>query len=353
MKKLTDERRAYNIRVTAKRTARNASTRRAQRHGATAADTGRQGRKRAPERLAAPEHFDVNTAGTRAELTAFLRRLRSLAIDQDMKVKIDFRATTQMRVAGTLLLAAEIDRINALTKDGRVTCTYPRDAVVAQVLEHVGIFEMLGQRRTTKITHETVKYWKVDSGDTVKGERAHHAIEAYKDRFSDPKRKAMYRALTEAMTNCRQHAYPKHRKELVRNWWMFSQFKDNQLTVGLGDLGIGIPDSLREDEAGLLGPIMELLRALHMSPHDGNLIQSAMKISKSRTKEQHRGKGLADMRRVLDGLKGTLQIHSRRGFYAYDAATGRERCTNFKKSMSVAGTLVLWVIPMAQPEGAS
>jgi hypothetical protein len=73
-----------------------------------------------------------------------------------------------------------------------------------------------------------------------------------------------------------------------------------------------------------------------------------MALGASRTKQMHRGKGLLDMRRVLDGLNGTLQIHSGRGFYQYKAGAGREECKNFNKSMTVGGTLVLWELPLAK-----
>jgi hypothetical protein len=264
-----------------------------------------------------------------------------------------------MQAGGTLLLAAELERIRTLGP-GRVECIYPTNEIVAQVLEHVGIFDLLEHPRRPRVTHPTVRYWKVNSGTSAEGERAANAIEDYAVRFSDPNKQALYRALTEAMTNCRHHAYPDTEDdrraghwwtgpgaERARNWWMFSQLMNDQLTVGLCDLGIGIPRSLRRDEAGLLRTILNVITGRGLVPNDVQLISAAMAIGESRTKEQHRGKGLLDMRKVLDGLDGVLHIHSGRGYYRYTASRAGEKCTNFKKPMAIRGTLVLWQIPLA------
>jgi hypothetical protein len=361
MKKLSTHRRAWSIRLTARRTERRLRRRRLLRvrNRPPAAPRTVSNVTDAPELVAAPRIFGIENKDSRSDLVRFLKKLREWAVLKGRHVKIDFSATKQMQMAGTLLFAAELDRINTLTSKPRISCDYPPDQLVAQVLQHVGIFDMLGQNRRLKVTHETVRYWKIASGHSADGERASQAIEAYEDRFSKPDQKALYRALTEAMTNCRHHAYPDDEKERaaghwwiaqtgLRRWWMFSQLKDNRLSVGLCDLGVGIPRSLRIDKAGLLGLILGIIGGLRLLPNDANLIRGAMALGATRTKQEHRGKGLMDMRSVLDGLKGTLQIHSGRGFYGYRAAEAREQCTNFRRSMSIGGTVVLWEIPVTQ-----
>ena len=283
----------------------------------------------------------------------FFHRLRQCVLRR-RSVVIDFRTTRRMSAAGTLLLAAELSRINEILGAERfITCSYPRDRKVAQVLQHVGVFELLGQTRRCRITADDVKYWKVDSGSLVDGEKADKAMEGYKHLFSDPKRKALYRGLTEAMTNCKQHAYEEDRGDglgPVPRWWMFSELRKGRLAVAICDLGIGMPRSLRRDDAGLLGMILNVFSTRRLAPHDGNFISAAMEVGKSRTGEQHRGKGLTDLRAVLDGLGGKLQIHSNQGFCEYEANKSGELCKNFKASMSIYGTLVLWLTPVPGEE---
>jgi hypothetical protein len=89
--------------------------------------------------------------------------------------------------------------------------------------------------------------------------------------------------------------------------------------------------------------------AVCLGHSDGNLIRAAMEVGKTRTHEKHRGKGLMDLRAVLDALGGVLQIHSNCGFYEYVAENSNEKCKTFKQ-MSILGTLVLWSVPIPQEQ---
>lgn len=303
----------------------------------------------AAERIAAPQFISVDSGDQRAELVRFLRKLTDLVLRQKRSVRIDFRPTLKMAMSGTLLLAAELGRINGLAQARMVSCDYPKDHVVAQVLQHVGIFEMIGPPRGVKVTAENVKYWKVDSGGLVDGESASTAMDGYRSHFSTPEAGSLYRALTEAMTNCKHHAYREPRGDgfpHLEHWWVFSQLLNGRLTVGVCDLGMGIPKSLRRNEAGLLPLIKGVLSKKGLKENDGTLIQAAMEVGATRTQKSHRGKGFRDMRAVLDRLNGTLQVHSDCGVYTYIASGGREHSACFKETKSIRGTLILWQIPL-------
>lgn len=297
--------------------------------------------------IEAPRFFELETETGRSTVIGFLRRLRDAVLGaRDGRVRIDFSQTVRMTAAGTLLFAAELDRIRKLA-DHRVGCNYPKDAVVAQVLQHVGIFAMLGQKRQCRITADNVRYWQVDTGDQVVGEQAAHAMARYESLFGN---RRLYRALTEAMTNCIQHAYEEDRGDgyaHVRNWWVFSQHHDGYLTVAFCDLGIGIPRSLPH-RRGFFARVRQVIQDKSWTDNDANRIKAAMAVGASRTAQDYRGKGLMDMRSVLDGLNGRMQIHSNCGLYLYDAGTGEEPCKNFDPTASVQGTIVLWLFPVSE-----
>ena len=346
MRKPTRDTRRYCVIVTRKRTRRARRARRVRKP-----EVYTVFRSRTATLVAAPAVFAVQTESTRRSLTVFLQKLRKLARGKGT-VRIDFSRTTNMTAAGTLLLAAELDRLNALLGVRRFCCSYPPNDVVAQVLQHVGIFEMLGQRRSCTITADNVKWWKVDSDSTVEGKRAHLAMAGYKHHFSGPEQKALYRGLTEAMTNCVHHAYDGERLDgfgNVTKWWMFSEERDGKIVVAFCDLGIGIPRSLPLNKAGLYGKVKAIMSALGLNHTDGNLIRAAMEVGKTRTLEKHRGKGLMDLRAVLDAMGGVLQIHSNGGFYEYRAENKSEQCKTFKQ-MSILGTLVLWSVPIPEEQ---
>jgi hypothetical protein len=302
-------------------------------------------------RLRAPQVFGVLTAYTRGKLMTFLNRLRALT-DAGNKVLIDFADTEQMQVAGTLLLATEIDRTTRVY-DGkrRISCTYPRHPVVAQLLEHVGLFALLGQTIKPTIDHDMVRYWKIDSGTEVEGDRAKQAMAGYSNAFSDLKRRALYKGLTEAITNCVQHAYIHETRSELRRWWMFSELKGETVTVGLCDRGVGIPDTLRESQHWMFGLLNEACKELGLSvQNDANLIRAAMKVGKSRTREAHRGKGFRDIQAAVDGLDGSLQIHSGQGLFIFAPAQGPEKCLNFSRDMAIDGTVIVWTLPVSSAE---
>jgi hypothetical protein len=133
---------------------------------------------------------------------------------------------------------------------------------------------------------------------------------------------------------------------------MFSEYREHPeneehrhlLIVAVCDLGMGIPRSL--PRKGWYSQIKQFLFNEALSNEDGHLIQAAIKVGASRTGKDHRGKGLMEVRSVLEGLKGTMQIHSNCGAYRYEASTGKETCNNFAPSQSICGTVVVWVIPV-------
>lgn len=337
MRRPTRKAREYGIRVTRKRTARRFRKKSWRLSpfggGLTVA--------------LAPIIFDIWSPKHRSELASFFATLRKYA-ELKMPVLIDFRRTRRMIAGGTLLLAAEIDRLNQINGP-LMKCTYPASPVVAQVLQHVGIFDMLRQTRRCEVTAKNVKYWRVHSGELVLGQTAAIAIADYANLLPTPEQVALYNGLVEAMTNAHQHAYEEERGDGLANvpkWWMFSHGEADRIVVAICDLGIGIPRSVHLDRHGQLEPILKILGALGLRRGDGSFIKGAMELGFSRTKEENRGKGMSDIRKVLDGLQGRLQVHSNRGVYIYDASTGKDDWTTLKAS--ILGTVLLWMIPVGQ-----
>lgn len=287
----------------------------------------------------------------RRDLQLFFDELRDAAVRERRHVHISFDDTIQMTAPGTILFAAELDRIRALQPNAHISCNWPRNAVVAQVLQHVGVFQKLGMKRTCKITANNVRWWKVATGSQVSGEQVGQAMAEYEHLFSSSKTKTkLYRGLTEAMANSRHHAYAEERgdgyKNVLKNWWMFSEHRDGHLVVAFCDIGIGIPRSLPLNDAGLWDDIRELF--MSRTDNDAERIRAAIEVGRSRTGKGHRGKGLMEIRSVLDALRGRLAIHSNRGSYLYDASNKQEKAVTF--SANIRGTVIMWNIPVVQEQ---
>ncbi len=305
-----------------------------------------------PYRIVAPRDFCLLLAEPRTEVLIFLENIRK-KVCEDRCIYIDFSQTTRMVADGTLLFYAEMDRlIRATSPKKHIRCSYPTDKVVEQVLQQVGFFRVIGKRQKATIDHDMVKHWNSATGTKVEGKKIEPLQEYYQGSMATPLlQSVLFAGITEAMTNCCNHAYPKPRREVVtgveeeRRWWMFSQEKGGELSIVFCDLGIGIPASLTKGESWEPSFIKSILARLGIGETDASLIQTAFEIGKSTTGEEHRGKGLQEIRDVLarEG-QGSLKTLSGNGCYEYEAHDGRQGARNFAYRMP--GTLIFWKIPI-------
>lgn len=302
--------------------------------------------------LRAPQVFNLRWPEARSKLLIFLSEIKTAVLIDRRRVYIDFSQTIKMISDGTLLFYAELYRLTQATKPKRmISCSYPKDEIVTQVLQQVGILGLLGKSSTKSIDHETVKHWHTATGTKVNGEEVAPILEFYEGTIALPiVTSALYGGLVEAMSNCRHHAYPEDRKRTVGEveedprWWMFSQEREGMLSVAFCDLGIGIPTSLAREVKWTWSLIRLILAKMGLTESDGSLVRAAFELGRSQTGEAHRGKGLQNIREVLDyKRKGNLMVQSGRGLYIYQP-NGLNDVLDFPQS--IPGTLITWSIPI-------
>lgn len=300
-----------------------------------------------PIRLVAPSIFCIHEQKNRANLISFFRELRSNVVQKKAPVLIDFSSTTKMVASGALLFVAELRRAHSLTAGKvQIRCLPPHNTKAWQVLEQINVLSLLKCRKRVKPVDDDVVHWRFAWGDKVLGEKYDDILGHYDGKLTEAISKGLYHGLTEAMTNCRQHAYIGSRRDELNipseptNWWMFSQEKDNFLTVVFCDLGIGIPNTLPIKKPELW---QRLIQTFLGRISDGLAIREAIKDSLSRTGKSYRGKGL---RQLLEAVQlsnnGILMVYSNNGLYTY--ASGKENNYDYKESIS--GTLIAWKIPI-------
>lgn len=89
---------------------------------------------------------------------------------------------------GTLLFAAELDRIHRATRRRRLLlCNYPTDAVVEQVLQHLGLLEIMGRQPRVQISAEDVMSWRMHTDTDVEGALAEPLVSQFRKLFSSEK----------------------------------------------------------------------------------------------------------------------------------------------------------------------
>lgn len=297
----------------------------------------------------APKEFNLLSDKHRATLLTKLAKLRE-SLSNGEAICIDFSQTERMVADGTLLFLAELRRLIKHTK-GKITltCIPPTNEKVAQVLQQIGVFDLLGFVSDVIPTDEDVVNWRFAHGHKVEGERYEDVLAEYNGDITPELQETLFTGITEAMTNVLNHAYLLPRVDGTnitnsREWWMFSQSKDKEIMVAFLDLGAGIPRTLPVTQPSLWKKIIRLGK-----PDDSRAIAYAVKESISRTNESHRGKGLGQIARVIDTVpNGQMIILSNHGALSKNKQNTRRK----DYSDSIMGTLIFWKIPLQVKESA-
>lgn len=300
-------------------------------------------------RVMAPRYFLLERQDTHFELVKFLERLKRKLVGSAPAVLLDFRNTQLIFPGGGLLFYSEIQRIKDLFPATKFYCQESKSDRVNQVLQHLGIFKMLGHNSTVEPRRPDVVSWRHARSDEVDCTGAGQIIEAY-DSLSKPTTKLLFKAASEAVTNAVMHAYSGPRKDglaepTTKNWWMFCREDDNKFYMAVCDLGVGIPRTLTVKNAPeVIEKILESL-SFGARPSDAQMILGAMEYARTRTRLPQQGKGLMDLRRIIEEQgAGRLYVFSNRGCISYDPVNGY-RATGFRKS--IRGTIIVWSLPLS------
>lgn len=299
-------------------------------------------RKRKPLKMPAPVIFILTDDRHREYLIAFLRDLeRNLA--SGMKVVIDFSPTKKLHPCGTLYLMANLDNLLA-EYPGALSCRLPKDDVVEQLFQHVGLLHKLGRTSRLAVTADNVINWHYATGSDASTSAFKSLLVQHSEAMGGILiRSNLYDCMSEAVTNTKKHAYPNANGSL-NNWWMFSQAMGDNLHVAICDLGIGIPKSLLE-KPEMADFFRKLLMVGRQSSHDKTLIKIASSTNRSSTGLEYRGKGLPQM---LDFIKdqddGGFRAQSGAGSYTYNASLKKDKEMTHKQS--IKGTLVEWTLKL-------
>lgn len=302
-----------------------------------------------------PEHLDLNE--NRNATLQLATACRTNCLVSRRKTLLNFEDTKIISSAAILYLVAEIDRCRRVAGVAMLTGTYPRDKRLHRQMRDSGFFDALGVKAKIDVAPKVfpLEYIKVQSGTQADGRLAVELRRAlfgpHEEQVPKDKRGSFFRGLTEAMTNVSQHAYPDDWdvgpiKVIKKGWWMLGHINKlrKELKIMIVDQGIGIPRSLPRTHRDVL-PM--LLSALKLEVSDGAMIHAAMEVGRSRMGQTHRGKGLNDLKQIIDLCQaGTLRILSKKGEYIYSLRRGRSVPIAQGHDTALNGTLVEWTIPL-------
>ncbi|MFN4277749.1 MAG: hypothetical protein ACK4FJ_15735 [Ferrovibrio sp.] len=298
--------------------------------------------------------FVENHAET-AEFLGAMRELARVATLKQQRRKVDFDKIKRIAPAAALCVVSEFDRWRLTSmRTGQLRAqTETWDPHVRRLLCEMGFFEVLGVEPPA-LEEITKGHWiKFKSGVSNDGQFAkelRQELEGLIGKF--PKTQLLYDAIVEAMANAIDHAYPEDREDFLalsrlgKRWWMSGSVdQEGRVQVIFFDQGITIPRSLPRSK--FWERVRGLMTSLNWTTDDGHMIAAAVQVRRSATEQEHRGKGFANILRLLDDSpENKLRIISRRGSYTY--VPGRE--PEIKEyNVPLNGTLIAWDLSLTDP----
>ncbi len=280
-------------------------------------------------------------------------RMRQVVLRDRQHLMLDFSECQSVSADAGIMLAAEAERCRQMrTRRDRSTLVgnYPTSASVEQFLQYIGFFKLLRivERRENEADDDSESFIRVRSGVRDRSKVIADVAEMAWGgivQMDAAARRSLIRGLIEAMNNVTKHAYPPEWQsdvpQLHGRWWIAGYWnrKERRLLAYIYDQGIGIPATIPIKHRGILSAIQS---ALGLGESDADMIVAAMKIGTSSSEEAHRGKGMPDLKRLVErAATGHLRILSGAGEYLYTRETG-EVVT--EHGSSLGGTLIEWEI---------
>jgi hypothetical protein len=299
-------------------------------------------------RLLAPPKLTFRSAN---EATLkFLRRIYVEVVDHDRPCTIDMSRVKSMSFGSALALVAEIDRAQELRPGRIVRGLLPKDFAVRKILHQVGFVAATVSSPSAAPTGPG-QLLKMRTG-TAEDVRDLEWLDEFLrgifpiELMSDFVRGRLKGAVKEALLNVVEHAYdpaiPRDDQCLSNRWWMCGRAdKVHGCYFVVYDLGVGIPVTVPRSTADAVREAYGDLDA-QSRRFDHELIKAAVTHGHSRTEKQGRGRGLPEMRRLVDRVgEGMLWITSGSGHYMYGRGD-QEIDRGFSMNRRLHGTLVVW-----------
>lgn len=322
-----------------------------------------------PERnavtLHCPEILSITEKHFRSPLLRFIRRVRFHCRTRSSTVTLDCSDVRAINSDAMLLLWAELTRILEKRRPRSIRLTQPHNAKCRQVFTQIGLAKAFNCQETDT-SDDDVVHWRAVSGSGVDGEKyAEQLMAPYSEILQERIAQPLWIGVQEAMTNVTHHAYILPREEEERfkaehqdGWWMFSQEKDEKLTVLICDLGAGIPRTVPITKREVLAPVVRWMR-LHKRK-DADILSAVLKQTvlrerpgentetSSRTLRPNRGKGFYNIVKTVRSVDdGKVIIHSNKGLW-HSMKPGSQFSKNFKDS--IGGTIISWQIPLGESQ---
>jgi hypothetical protein len=243
---------------------------------------------------------------------------------------VDLSTTSSITPTCALVLAAELHRWRILNKKAQLQPKNVKkwDKRVLQILEDMGVLDLLEYKRTI-IAPDVVDGYsiiKISAGRLTDPEKVALIQKKISDAFKlFDHNMALHEGIFEATLNSVHHAYPEGADlefpKSEMSWWATASWNASteDLRFMVYDQGVGIGSTLPRQ--GFFESLKHWAAEKGLPIDDeAALIRAAIEFPRSSTGLANRGKGLPQMKSVIDKLgAGRLRVMSGRGAVSYDS----------------------------------
>lgn len=302
---------------------------------------------------------------TRVKILGTIRQMEAHLRQGNCRIKLDFSKVEKIFPGGMLIFLSALQRLTTLYPNFiRARC--PPHSLSSQLLNHFGLAKALSLNTVHSAPKDiSVVQWDFLHGSQADGPQVRDLLNKYRTKTNAAIPEALFPALTEGLTNVRQHAYNADSgiPPSLQNWWIFARMEDptegkrGYLYIAIYDIGYGIPATLRRklnrrevvwDIVDKAGQLAALTTGRSVDKH---LLQMAIEYRRSQTGSAHRGNGLPEMREFAQSNQnGRLHVISGKAQYSYISGRSDGHTQGFKDDFP--GTLILWGIPLVAKEKA-
>ncbi len=288
------------------------------------------------EIILAPKQLVLQKPQLTNECTAFIQRL-SKSIPKKKTTCIDFSNTEIFTALAAVYLYSEIDRHNAAV----VKIQNISSKQVRNTLGRSGLLKLCGHSDMDSDGYPITR--GIDDDDLPEIIQYLMTTASLYNQLnpknSPQAERLVSKAISEAMLNVSQHAYPGTDKN-SRFRWIIADIIDSNLHIALCDRGVGIPKTLFNKSW--------FKEIAWTGIGDAKAIRKAMQYTRTQSRRHGSGLGSKDIQELILEGKGELIIISGKGYYCLKGSNKKEK--TYRISYDIKGTLIQWRIRIAEKE---
>jgi hypothetical protein len=264
-------------------------------------------------------------------------------------VNLSFENVASVSMSGALMVLATFEASSSLG-NAELVGTYSKNQRINRELQGCGFYSLLNGTDTDVVDGSRLMFHPL-SGTTSDGQAVETLLKGCfpAQTLNAESVEIIYAGITEASANSVEHAYDDGiqgsdvARSVNRRWWLAGRHERSRgrFVFAICDLGYGIVHHLQRDAFQR----HEVKWSQYESSVDfchSLVVIDAMRQGGTSTDLPWRGKGLPQIRNVIDALGGTLRVATNMAICTYSSGT----FTPTEMSDSFAGTYIEWSIPV-------